>query len=125
MTTLNVTIPQELIDQQTSLTATLESIATEQAKLSTQKTEAEQSLRRIDTAIKFLRGEAIPLVKPEGARRPMSEQARANIKAGLLASAARKKAASAAPQHVETVPVAASAPATTPKPASAKRGAKA
>ena len=109
MTSLTVEIPQTLIDQQTELTATLATIATEQAKLTTQQTEVETSLRRIDQAVRFLRGEVVIPVVGTAGRKPMSAEARENIRQGLLASAARKKAASAVPQvaapAVEPAPV--------------------
>jgi len=120
-----IEIPSALTDQQSALTASIAEIVAQQEKLANQKLEAETSLSRIAQAVRFLRGESIPLVKQDGARRPMSEQARANIKAGLLASAARKKAAGAAAQAPEAVPVAAPTPATTPKASSGRRATKA
>jgi len=124
---LTIEIPEALTTQQSALTASIAEIVALQEKLASQKLEAETSLRRIDTAIKFLKGESIPLVKPEGARRPMSQASKDAIRAGLLASAARKKAAAevtnAVPQAVEAASAPAPAPDAQVKASSAKKGA--
>jgi len=122
---LTIEIPTSLIDQQNNLNATLETIANEQNKLAAQKIEAQQSLQRIDQAIRYLRGESIPLVKSSNGRKPMSAEARERIRQGLLKASAAKKAAAATAQSVEAVPVAAPTPATTPKASSGRRATKA
>jgi hypothetical protein len=106
-----VEIPQSLIDQQSSLNSTISTIETEIQKLTGQKLEAQASLSRIIRAIGYLKGEIIPLERPAGGvgtRKPMSEAGKAAIRAGLLASAARKRealaAVSAASQAPQIVP---------------------
>ena len=97
-TNVAVTIPQELTDQQTTLTTTITSIDTEMEKLANQRHEAEQSLARINRAVGYLKGEIIPVERPAGGvgtRRPMSEQGKQNIRTALIAAAARKREAAA------------------------------
>ena len=97
-TNVAVTIPQELTDQQTTLTTTITSIDTEMEKLANQRHEAEQSLARINRAVGYLKGEIIPVERPTGGvgtRRPMSEQGKQNIRTALIAAAARKREAAA------------------------------
>jgi hypothetical protein len=121
-----VTIPASLLEQQVTLTTTITTINSELETLATKRHEAETSLARINRAVAYLRGEIIPIERPAGGtgpRRPMSPEARENIRQGLLASAARKKAAAAgtvapAPQidSQESAP----APAPDPLPESPK-----
>ena len=122
---LTIEIPTSLIDQQNNLNATLETIANEQNKLAAQKIEAQQSLQRIDQAIRYLRGESIPLVKSSNGRKPMSAEARERIRQGLLKASAAKKAAASAPTAPEVVPAPASVPTSTPKASSGRRATKA
>jgi hypothetical protein len=134
-TNVAVTIPQELTDQQTTLTTTITSIDTEMEKLANQRHEAEQSLARINRAVGYLKGDIIPVERPAGGvgtRRPMSEQGKQNIRTALIAAAARKReaaataAASAAtlPAPVVSEPSAPTpAPDPLPKTVSAKKGA--
>lgn len=93
MTNVSIAIPVELTQQQETLTAQLEAIAVEQNKLAEQKQELEISLKRIETAISYLRGEITPQAPATAGRKPMSEQARANIREGLRKAAEAKKAA--------------------------------
>ena len=109
-----VTIPAELTEQQSHLTNRVAEIEKAIAELVGQKTEAETSLRRISTAVAYLKGEAIPILKEGTVRRPMTAEARQRISDALKASAAKKKAAIAAQTPAaapEPVPV-----ATTPAP---------
>jgi uncharacterized membrane protein len=126
MTTLNVTIPQELLDQQTTLTTTLAEISQKQTELTAQQAEVQTSLRRIDQAIRFLRGEVVVPVVGTTGRKPMSAEARENIRQGLIRSAEAKRAAKVAapaPTAPESVPEPTPAPATPAKSASSKKGA--
>ena len=135
-TNVAVTIPQELTDQQTTLTTTITSIDTEMEKLANQRHEAEQSLARINRAVGYLKGEEIiPVERPAGgigARRPMSEQGKQNIRTALIAAAARKReaaataaasAASPTAQIVADAPTPVAVPDPLPKTVSAKKGA--
>jgi succinylarginine dihydrolase len=132
-TNVAVTIPQELTDQQTTLTTTITSIDTEMEKLANQRHEAEQSLARINRAVGYLKGEIIPVERPAGgigARRPMSQAGKDAIRAGLLASSARKKAAAASAasptaQIVADAPTPVAVPDPLPEsPKAAKKGGK-
>jgi hypothetical protein len=105
-----VVIPQELIDQQSCLTSKLSDLAKQEAELAVQKTAIESSLRRIDTAVRFLRGEALPVLKVEGVRRPMSEAGKANIRAALLRNSEAKRAAAKAAAEAPPAPETPSAP---------------
>ena len=108
-----VTIPASLLEQQVTLTTTITTINSELETLATKRHEAETSLARINRAVAYLRGEIIPIERPaggSGTRRPMSQAGKDAIRAGLLASAARKReaaataAASAANQPAQIVP---------------------
>ena len=103
MTSLTVEVPAELLSQQTALNTKIEEIVKSITELTNQKVETETNLRRVDTAIRYLRGEAIPVIKTTGARRPMTEEAKKRIGDALRAAAARKKAAASAPEMPETV----------------------
>jgi hypothetical protein len=124
-----VTIPQSLIDQQSSLNSTIAQIVAEQSALTTKKAEAENSLLRINKVIAILKGEEV--LSPAGGvgtRRPMSEQAKLNIKNGLIAAAARKREAKAAStvSQAPQIDSQESAPAPAPvSPADTKGGKKA
>lgn len=128
MTTTTVEIPTSLLEQQASLNASLATIAEEQAKLATQKSEVEASLARLDRAIRFLRGEEIPVMRPAGSngpRKPMSEEAKQKIREAMLRRSAAAKAAVPAPSAPEAAPAPVPVPDTTTKTASAKSGKKA
>jgi hypothetical protein len=127
--TTTVLVPEALTTQQTELTTKLAEIVKQQTDLAAQKIEVETSLRRIDTAIRFLKGEVVIPVAGSTGRKQMSEEGKANIRAGLIASAARKKAATEAASAVSQAPQIAetpSAPAPAPvSPADTKGGKKA
>jgi hypothetical protein len=91
--TNTIAVPAELTTQFDTLTARLTQIDTHAAELVAQRKDVEINLTRVRTAIAYLKGEAIPIMKPEGAKRVMSAEARQRISDGLKASAARKKAA--------------------------------
>lgn len=121
MTTMTaVEIPASLIDQQSALNATIAQIIAEQSALTTRKSEAENSLARIDKVIRILRGEEI--LAPAGGvgtRKPMSQAGKDAIRAGLLRSAEAKKAAAVAASAVTAAPQTVPEPsAPTPAPVS-------
>ena len=125
MTNLQIVVPAELLAQQSSITETLADIANEQAKLSAQQQEAEAAQLRIAIVIAYLKGEPIPQAKTtKTGRAPMSEIARANIKAGLQKAHATKAALKAAAVLETTQEPPVAVPATV-APAAAKKAAKA
>lgn len=95
MTMTTITIPAELLTQRSALQTQLEEIAIQEAALIAQKSEVEISLKRIDQVVRLLNGEVLLPVVAQGARRPMSEQARENIRQGLIRAAAKKREAAA------------------------------
>ena len=115
-----VTIPQSLIDQQSSLNSTIAQIVAEQSALTTKKAEAENSLLRINKVIAILKGEEV--LSPAGGvgtRKPMSQAGKDAIRAGLLRSAEAKKAAAVAASAVTAAPQTVPEPsAPTPAPVS-------
>jgi len=125
-----VTIPVELTEQQTTLTNTISQIGKQIAELMTQKSDAEIALRRIDTAVRFLRGESVALVKPTPAgsdgkpKRAMSDEAKQKIREAMLrrsGKAAQPTMAAPVPEKHETASV---APAPTASLTAAKKAAK-
>ena len=72
-------------------------IVAEQKQLTEKAATVQRDQQRIENAIRILRGEGIPIAKPQGSepstRRPMSDEAKARIRAGILAAAAKKREA--------------------------------
>jgi small-conductance mechanosensitive channel len=128
MTTIQ--IPAELTSQLSEITATLASIEAEQTKLSAQKAETLEAQARLILVVSYLNGSA-PLpasVKTATGRKPMSPEARENIRVGLERARLSKAAAVAAavletpsPVSAPTAPAVAQAEGKSAKKASAKR----
>lgn len=124
--TPTIEVPEALTAQYNTLTSKLADIEQQQSALNAQRAEVEASLSRIQNAIRYLNGEMIPVVKEGTVRRPMSAEARENIRQGLLRAAAAKKAKANAAQIGEKAPapVSATVPSVESKTGrSAKRGA--
>jgi hypothetical protein len=112
--TVTVTVPAELTTQQETLTAQIANIDSDLATLNEQRTAAVDGLARVERVIRILKGEPEPVQEvPVGGRKPMSEQAKQNIREGLLRAAAAKKAVQAAIPATAPTPEPA-APAPTP-----------
>jgi hypothetical protein len=105
------TIPQELIDQQTNLTNQISEIEKNLSELTAQKSEVETQLHRVENAIRYLKGEAIPILKTTGVRRPMSAESKERIRQGLLKANAAKKAAKSSEAAPIPVPATPASPA--------------
>jgi peptidoglycan hydrolase CwlO-like protein len=110
--TFTIEVPQALTAQYNTLTSKLADIEQQQGALTAQRAEVEASLSRIQNAIRYLNGEMVPLVKEGPVRRPMSQEAKDRIRAGILAARAKKKAAIEAAQAPETAPAPVPAAAT-------------
>ena len=95
-----VVVPAELTSQQQTLTSQIAEIDANLAKLTEQRVAAVDGLHRVEHVIRILRNEPEPVTV--SGRKPMSEQARENIRQGLLASAARKREAAAPAAQAST-----------------------
>jgi septal ring factor EnvC (AmiA/AmiB activator) len=115
-----IAIPAELTSQLSEITATVASIEAEQTKLSTKKTEALEAQARLNLVVSYLNGTApLPATTTATGRKPMSQEARDNIRAGLEKARLNKQAekAPAAPETPRAPSVA--APVAEPIPAPA------
>jgi hypothetical protein len=106
LTPISIDIPESLVAQKAELDLKLAGINEEETKLASQRTEIQDALRSIDTAIVVLSGQPFPAAKPvtSTGRKPMSLEARQRIAEGLRKAAQAKalaKAAEAAPQVPE------------------------
>ncbi len=109
MTPFQIVIPETLTAQKAELEATLAGIASEEAKLASQRKDIQTALQSISTAVAVLSGKLLPTSKaaPATTRKPMSEEAKARIGEGLRKYREAKKAAqiaAPAPQASATEP---------------------
>jgi len=98
LTPITIEIPDSLTTQKTELELRLGAIAEDEAKLASQRTEIQDALRSIDTAVAVLTGQPLPAAKSVAAtgRKPMSPEARHRIAEGLRRSAQARAAKKAA-----------------------------
>jgi hypothetical protein len=86
MTSINITVPESLTKQKAELETVLTTLAAEEEKLASQRSDVQIALNTIANGIAILSGQPLPVIKAAvgtSARKPMSAEAKQRIADGL------------------------------------------